>query len=79
MPAGPHWSAPSWGVPVIALDEPARAMEIPGLRLGRFRGFAKGLTALLITLRFTLHPAILADEIHVMEDGRMVESGCTRN
>ncbi len=60
-------------MPFIALDEPASAMQIPGLRLGRFRGLAKGRTALLITHRWTT--AMLADEILIMEDGRIVESG----
>ena len=61
--------------PVVVLDEPTGAMD-PWAEadwLGRFRGLAKGRTAVLITHRFTT--ARLADEIHVMEDGRIVESG----
>ena len=61
--------------PIILLDEPTSAMdpwaEVDWLK--RFRNLAKGRTAILITHRFTT--AILADEIHVMEEGRIVESG----
>ena len=61
--------------PVIVLDEPTSAMdpwaEADWLR--RFRNLATARTAVLITHRFTT--AMLADEIHVMEDGRIVESG----
>ena len=61
--------------PVIVLDEPTSAMdpwaETDWLR--RLRSLAKGRTAVLITHRFTT--AMLADEIHVMEEGRLVESG----
>ena len=41
--------------------------------LHRFRKHAAGRTAILITHRFTT--AMLADEIHVMDNGRIVESG----
>jgi ATP-binding cassette subfamily B protein len=41
--------------------------------LKRFREHAAGRTALLITHRFTT--AMLADQIHVMEDGQVIESG----
>jgi ATP-binding cassette subfamily B protein len=61
--------------PIILLDEPTSAMdpwaEADWLR--RFRRHASGRTAILITHRFTT--AMLADEIHVMENGRIVESG----
>ena len=61
--------------PIILLDEPTSAMdpwaEADWLR--RFRALAAGRTAILITHRFTT--AMLADEIHVMEDGRILESG----
>jgi len=61
--------------PVILLDEPTSAMD-PWAEadwLARFRELARGRTAILITHRFTT--AMLADEIHVMEGGRIVESG----
>jgi ATP-binding cassette, subfamily B, bacterial len=61
--------------PILLLDEPTSAMdpwaEADWLR--RFRTFATGRTAILITHRFTT--AMLADEIHVIEDGHVVESG----
>ncbi len=65
--------------PIILLDEPTSAMdpwaEADWLR--RFRDLAAGRTAILITHRFTT--ARLADEIHVMEDGRIIESGSHRD
>ena len=65
--------------PIILLDEPTSAMdpwaEADWLR--RFRDLAAGRTAILITHRFTT--AMLADEIHVMEDGRIIESGSHRD
>ncbi len=61
--------------PVIVLDEPTRAMdswsEIEWL--SRFRELADGRTALVITHRFTT--AMLADVIHVMDNGKIIESG----
>lgn len=61
--------------PILILDEPTSAMdpwaEADWLR--RFRDLAAGRTALLITHRFTT--AMLADQIHVMEEGRVLESG----
>jgi len=61
--------------PIVILDEPTSAMdpwaEADWLR--RFRDLAAGRTALLITHRFTT--AMLADQIHVMEEGRVLESG----
>jgi ATP-binding cassette, subfamily B, bacterial len=61
--------------PIIVLDEPTAAMdpwaEADWLR--RFRGLAAGRTAILITHRFTT--AMLADQVHVMEKGRVLESG----
>jgi len=61
--------------PILILDEPTSAMdpwaEADWLR--RFRDLAAGRTALLITHRFTT--AMLADQIHVMDEGRVVESG----
>jgi len=61
--------------PIILLDEPTSAMD-PWAEadwLHRFRKHAAGRTAILITHRFTT--AMLADEIHVMDNGRIVESG----
>jgi ATP-binding cassette subfamily B protein len=61
--------------PVLLLDEPTSAMdswaEADWLR--RFRTLAAGRTALVITHRFTT--AMQADVIHVMQAGRVVESG----
>jgi ATP-binding cassette subfamily B protein len=61
--------------PVLVLDEPTSAMD-PWAEadwLARFRRLAAGRTALVITHRFTT--AMHADIIHVMSDGRVVESG----
>lgn len=64
--------------PIVILDEPTSAMdpwaEADWLR--RFRDLAAGRTALLITHRFTT--AMLADQIHVMDEGRVLESGSHR-
>ena len=61
--------------PIIILDEPTSALdpwaEADWLR--RFRQLASGHTAIVITHRFTT--AMYADVIHVMEQGRIVESG----
>jgi ATP-binding cassette subfamily B protein len=61
--------------PIIVLDEPTSAMD-PWAEhdwLQRFRQLASGRTALIITHRFTT--AMHADVIHVMAEGRIVESG----
>lgn len=61
--------------PILVLDEPTSAMD-PWAEhdwLQRFRQLAADHTALIITHRFTT--AMYADIIHVMEDGRVVESG----
>lgn len=61
--------------PIIILDEPTSALD-PWAEadwLQRFRQLAAGRTAIVITHRFTT--AMYADEIHVMESGRIVESG----
>ena len=61
--------------PIIILDEPTSAMD-PWAEddwLDRFRRLARGRTALIITHRFTT--AMRADVIHVMTEGRIVESG----
>ncbi len=64
--------------PLIVLDEPTSAMD-PWAEadwLKRFRALAEGRTALIITHRFTT--AMFADVIHVMEGGRIAESGQPR-
>ncbi|HSE34385.1 MAG TPA: ABC transporter ATP-binding protein [Pyrinomonadaceae bacterium] len=61
--------------PVIILDEPTSALD-PWAEadwLMRFRRLAAAKTAIIITHRFTT--AMHADVIHVMKDGRIVESG----
>jgi ATP-binding cassette subfamily B protein len=61
--------------PILVLDEPTSAMD-PWAEadwLNRFRSLSAGRTALLITHRFTT--AMRADIIHVMANGRVVESG----
>jgi len=61
--------------PILVLDEPTSAMD-PWAEtdwLNRFRRLAAGRTSILITHRLTT--ALTADVIHVMEDGRIVESG----
>jgi ATP-binding cassette, subfamily B, bacterial len=61
--------------PLLVLDEPTSAMD-PWAEhdwLQRFRELAAGHTTLIITHRFTT--AMYADIIHVVESGRVVESG----
>lgn len=61
--------------PIIILDEPTSALD-PWAEadwLQRFRTLAQGRTSLIISHRFTT--AMHADVIHVMEEGRVVESG----
>ena len=61
--------------PIIVLDEPTSAMD-PWAEadwLGRFRELARGRTAIIITHRFTT--AMVADTIHVMDAGSILESG----
>jgi len=59
----------------VILDEPTSAMDswAEADWLLRFRQLVAGRTALMITHRFTT--ALHADMIHVMERGRIVESG----
>lgn len=61
--------------PVIVLDEPTSAMDswAEAEWFDRFCALAAGRTAMIITHRFTT--AMRADIIHVMQDGRIVESG----
>jgi ATP-binding cassette subfamily B protein len=61
--------------PIIILDEPTSALD-PWAEadwLERFRNLATGRTSIIITHRFTT--AMHADVIHVMDRGRIVESG----
>jgi len=61
--------------PIIILDEPTSALD-PWAEadwLERFRALAVGRTSIIITHRFTT--AMHADVIHVMDRGRIVESG----
>ena len=64
--------------PILALDEPTSAMDSWSEMewFARFRALAEGRTAVVITHRFTV--AMQADVIHVMDDGRVVESGSHR-
>ena len=61
--------------PIIALDEPTSAMDswAEADWLQRFRDLTGGHTAVMITHRFTT--AMHADMIHVMQEGRITESG----
>ena len=61
--------------PLVILDEPTSAMDSWAEQdwLGRFHNLVKGRTALMITHRFTT--AMHADIIHVMDKGRIIESG----
>ncbi len=61
--------------PIIVLDEPTSSLDSWSEAdwLQRFRKLASGRTAIIITHRFTT--AMYADVIHVMEQGRIVESG----
>jgi ATP-binding cassette, subfamily B, bacterial len=60
---------------LIILDEPTSAMDswAEADWLLRFRQLVAGRTALIITHRFTT--ALQADMIHVMDKGRIIESG----
>ena len=61
--------------PFVVLDEPTSAMDSWAEHdwLTRFRSMTGGKTVLIITHRFTT--AMHADTIHVMEAGRITESG----
>jgi ATP-binding cassette, subfamily B, bacterial len=61
--------------PIIVLDEPTSALDswAEADWFDRFRVLANGRTAIIITHRFTI--ARRADMIHVMDAGRIVESG----
>jgi ATP-binding cassette subfamily B protein len=60
---------------LVILDEPTSSMDSWAEQdwLGRFRALTTGRTALMITHRFTT--AMHADIIHVLDKGRVVESG----
>ncbi|MBZ5588732.1 MAG: ABC transporter ATP-binding protein/permease [Acidobacteriia bacterium] len=61
--------------PIVLLDEPTSAMDswAENAWLDRFRTLVAGRTSLIISHRFTT--AMRADVIHVMEEGRVIESG----
>ncbi len=61
--------------PLILLDEPTSAMDswAETSWLERFQSLAAGRTVVMITHRFTT--AMRADMIHVMDEGRILESG----
>jgi len=61
--------------PILLLDEPTSFMDSWAEQawLRRFRKLGEGRTVVIITHRFTT--AMQADIIHVMEEGRIVESG----
>jgi ATP-binding cassette subfamily B protein len=61
--------------PIVILDEPTSAMDSWAEMewLQRFRTLVAGRTAIIITHRLTT--AMQADAIHVMREGRVVESG----
>jgi ATP-binding cassette subfamily B protein len=60
---------------IVLLDEPTSALDswAENAWLDRFRKLVAGRTSLIISHRFTT--AMRADVIHVMEDGRVIESG----
>ncbi len=61
--------------PLVILDEPTSFMDswAEAAWLDRFRELVHGRSAIIITHRFTT--AMRADIIHVMDDGKIVESG----
>jgi ATP-binding cassette subfamily B protein len=61
--------------PILILDEPTSALDpwAEARWLAGFRSLVRGRTVLLITHRLTA--ASLADHIHVMEGGQLLESG----
>ena len=60
---------------LVILDEPTSSMDSWAEQdwLGRFSALTEGKTALMITHRFTT--AMHADLIHVLDKGRVLESG----
>jgi ATP-binding cassette, subfamily B, bacterial len=65
--------------PILLLDEPTSAMDSWAETnwMTMFRKAAEGRTVILITHRFST--AMHADTIHVMQDGKIVESGNHEN
>jgi ATP-binding cassette subfamily B protein len=61
--------------PIILLDEPTSMMDswAEADWFARFRELAQGRTAVVITHRFSI--AMRADIIHVMQSGKIIESG----
>jgi ATP-binding cassette, subfamily B, bacterial len=61
--------------PIILLDEPTSFMDswAEADWFDRLRSLAEGRTAIVITHRFTI--AMRADLIHVLQQGRLIESG----
>ena len=61
--------------PLVVLDEPTSAMDpwAEARWMERFRKEAAGRTALVMTHRLTT--AMFADTVHVMQDGKLIESG----
>jgi ATP-binding cassette subfamily B protein len=61
--------------PIILLDEPTSSMDswTEADWFARYRALAGARTGILITHRFTI--AMRADAIHVMDGGRIIESG----
>lgn len=61
--------------PIVVLDEPTSSMDSWAEQewLRQFRELVDGRTALIVTHRFTT--AMQADVIHVMSEGKVVESG----
>lgn len=61
--------------PIVLLDEPTSAMDswAEAEWFDRLRAATRGRTTIIITHRFTT--AMRADVIHVMDGGRIVESG----
>jgi ATP-binding cassette, subfamily B, bacterial len=61
--------------PLVILDEPTSAMDswAENEWLKRYRRLVAGRTSLIITHRFTT--AMQADVIHVLHEGRLIESG----
>jgi len=60
---------------ILLLDEPTSAMDswAEGDWMSRFRQLVQGRTGIIITHRFTM--AMQADLIHVIDNGRIIESG----
>lgn len=60
---------------IVILDEPTSSMDswAEADWLDRFKSLVEGRTAIIITHRFTT--AMIADTIHVIKSGRVIESG----